>query len=65
MGSPEIVFATGIVLLILGGRSGTALFLRVLFGADNKEGGKGTSTLWGLFITGVIGGLFLVVTSLK
>jgi hypothetical protein len=65
MGSPEIVLATGVVLLILGGSSGTALFLRVLFGADKKEGEKGTSTLWGLFITGVIGGLFLVVTSLK
>jgi len=65
MGSPEIVLATGVVLLTLGGFSGIALFLRVLFGADKKEGEKGTSTLWGLFITGVIGGLFLVVTSSK
>lgn len=63
MGNREILFATGIVLLFLGGFSGVALFLRVLFGADKKEEEKGTSTLWGLFIAGVVGGIILILTT--
>jgi hypothetical protein len=59
MDSASIFRIVGIVLLILGASSGLALFLRAVLNADTKEAEKATSTLWGLFIVGLIGGIVM------
>lgn len=48
----------GILLLILSGLSGVALFFRAVFGA--KDHSDNTPTLWGLFLCGLIFGLIII-----
>ncbi|MCH8032673.1 MAG: hypothetical protein IH950_02800 [Bacteroidetes bacterium] len=57
-----IIRIVGIILLILGGLSGIALFFRAVTGnlsADDTS----TGTLWGLFIIGMIAGLIIVAVT--
>lgn len=58
-----VLLYVGFGLLILGGASGVALFM----GAISREGsifrGPGASTLWGLFLIGLLAGLMLIAAS--
>ena len=51
----------GLGLLLLGGLSGAALFFRAIVGA--KDNSDSTSTLWGLFIVGLVAGIILISVS--
>jgi hypothetical protein len=57
----KIFYLVGLGLLILGGLSGVALFLRAVSTRDKATEEAGRSTLWGLFLIGVVGGVILVV----
>ncbi len=52
----------GIGLLLLAAASGIALFVRAVGRSDK---GPGLSTLWGLFLIGLMAGLMLVAVSEK
>ena len=52
----------GIGLVILGGLSGVVLFFRASAG---KAEGSSASTLWGLFIIGLIAGILLLMVPLR
>ena len=53
----------GIGLVLLGGASGVALFLRAIGSNDKLEQGPGMTTLWGLFLIGLLAGLMLIAAS--
>ena len=53
----------GIGLVLLGGASGVALFLRAIRGNDKLAQGPGMTTLWGLFLIGLLAGLMLIAAS--
>ncbi len=59
---PDVVIfrLIGYGLIILGGASGLALFLRASLGREKISQGPGMSTLWGLFITGLAAGVLLI-----
>jgi hypothetical protein len=65
MATAGVLWIVGIGLIILGGCSGVALFVRAVGGSDLKDGEKATGTLWGLFIVGVLGGLILLAAVSK
>lgn len=56
-----ILSLVGVFLLLLAGGSGVALFLRAVWGAKDQY--DNTSTLWGLFLVGLVAGLILVSIS--
>jgi hypothetical protein len=58
-----ILNLVGIGLVLLGGASGVALFLRSIGSNDNLAQGPGMTTLWGLFLIGLITGLLLISVS--
>jgi len=53
----------GIGLLVLGGALGIALFMRALTKNENLQHGPGVTTLWGLFLIGLLAGLMLIAAS--
>ncbi len=53
----------GIGLVLLGGSSGIALFLRAIGNNDKLAQGPGMTTLWGLFLIGLLAGLMLIAAS--
>jgi len=55
----SILSYVGIGLLLLAAASGVALFVKALAPAKSA-GDDGRSTLWGLFIFGLIAGLILL-----
>ena len=55
----ELLGVVSIGLLVLGGASGVALFLRAVFGKIPREDDTNTQALWALFTIGLIGGLLL------
>lgn len=57
----QIFNIVGIGLISLGGLSGLALFLRAVLTRKKEFEEAGRSTLWGLFLFGVIGGIILIV----
>lgn len=57
----SILGLVGICLLVLAAISGVALFIKATFVVDEKDAGK--STLWGLFVFGLIMGLILIYSS--
>ncbi len=59
----EIIRIAGIALLILGGVSGFALFLRAISGADEEKTKAATGTLWGIFIVGMVGGITILAVT--
>ncbi len=60
MTNREIIRLIGILLLLLGSASGIALFIRALIGRDKAAEGPGMSTLWGLFVVGILAGIIIV-----
>ena len=60
MNTSVIFKYVGLGLLLLGGASGMALFIRAVIGKDSISQGPGIGTLWGLFIIGIIAGLILI-----
>ena len=56
----KIFFMVGVVLLLLGGGSGIALFFRAISGATTRESEGATGVLWGLFLLGIVAGLILI-----
>jgi hypothetical protein len=60
----EIFWYVGVGLLILAGLAGLALFFRaILSDADEKKEEGRRSTLWGLFLVGLIAGLIVLAIS--
>jgi len=55
----ELLGMASIGLVVLGGASGVALFLRAVFGKIPREDDTNTQALWALFTIGLIGGLLL------
>lgn len=55
-----IVLIVGSGLLLLGGGSAVALFVRALRLSDRLGDETNVGTLWGLFLLGVCAGLLLV-----
>jgi hypothetical protein len=62
MTTKSLFFVVGFGLTILGGFAGVALFLRAVRAKEKDPAGQ--STLWGLFLVGIIGGLILLVLSM-
>lgn len=60
-----VLYIVGIGMLLLGGASGVALFLRAIGRNDTLAQGPGVTTLWGLFLIGLVGGLMLIAASSK
>jgi hypothetical protein len=60
-----VLYVVGIGLLLLGGASGIALFVRAIGKNDNLAQGPGMTTLWGLFLIGLLAGLMLIAASAK
>lgn len=60
-----VLYWVGIGLLLLGGASGIALFIRAIGRNDNLAQGPGMTTLWGLFLIGLLAGLMLIAASAK
>jgi hypothetical protein len=58
-----VLYWVGIGLLLLGGASGVALFVRAIGKNDNLAQGPGMTTLWGLFLIGLLAGLMLIAAS--
>ena len=54
-----VFFLVGVGLVILGGVAGVALFLRAL-GSKEEKSSWGVSTLRGLFILCLVGGLIIL-----
>ncbi len=63
LGVNTILYIVGIGLVILGGSSGIALFLRALNKNETLAQGPGMTTLWGLFLIGILAGLMLISVS--
>ncbi len=59
----EIIRCAGIVLLILGSVSGIALLIRAISGTDQDKNTSSTSTLWGIFIVGMLGGIIILAVT--
>lgn len=57
----SILSLVGMFLLLLATGSGLALFFRAIWGAKDQY--DNTSTLWGLFIVGLVAGIILVSVS--
>jgi hypothetical protein len=55
-----IVLVVGAALLLLGGGSGYALFVRALKISDKFGDETNIGTLWGLFVLGLSAGLLLI-----
>ncbi|MBK6799595.1 MAG: hypothetical protein IPL01_05110 [Acidobacteria bacterium] len=60
-----VLYVVGIGLVLLGGASGIALFVRAVARNENLAQGPGMTTLWGLFLIGLIAGLMLIAASAK
>ncbi len=60
--SHHIFYVVGIGLLLLGGASGIALFVRAVIGKEKISEGPGMGTLWGLFVTGILAGIVILAT---
>jgi len=58
-----ILNLVGIGLVLLSGASGIALFLRAIGSNEAQAQGPGMTTLWGLFLIGLITGLLLISVS--
>jgi len=58
-----ILNLVGIGLVLLSGASGVALFLRSITSNGSQAQGPGMTTLWGLFLIGLITGLLLISVS--
>ena len=58
-----ILNLVGIGLVLLSGASGVALFLRSITGNGSQAQGPGMTTLWGMFLIGLITGLLLISVS--
>ncbi len=58
-----VLYIVGIGLLLLGGASGVALFYRAVARNENLAQGPGMTTLWGLFLIGLLAGLMLIAAS--
>ncbi len=58
--SRHIFYVVGVALLVLGGVSAVALFVRAVIGREKISEGPGIGTLWGLFVIGLVGGLVLL-----
>jgi len=58
-----ILNLVGIGLVLLSGASGIALFLRAIGSNETQAQGPGMTTLWGLFLIGLITGLLLISVS--
>lgn len=58
-----ILNLVGIGLVLLSGASGIALFLRAIGSNESQAQGPGMTTLWGLFLIGLITGLLLISVS--
>jgi hypothetical protein len=56
----HIFYIVGVALLVLGGVSAVALFIRAVIGREKISEGPGIGTLWGLFVIGLVGGLVLL-----
>jgi hypothetical protein len=63
LGVNTILYIVGIGLIILGGSAGVALFLRALGKNETLAQGPGMTTLWGLFLIGILAGLMLISVS--
>jgi hypothetical protein len=57
----SILWLIGIGLIVLGGVAGVVLLIKATT-AKGKDEVSGKSTLWGLFVVGLGGGLILVMT---
>lgn len=55
-----ILLIVGVCLLLLGGFSGLALFVRSLKLSDRFGDETNVGTLWGLFLLGIPAGLLLI-----
>ena len=64
-GISVVLYIVGKGMLILGGASGVALFLRAIGKNDSLAQGPGVTTLWGLFLIGLVAGLMLIAASYK
>jgi hypothetical protein len=58
-----VLYIVGVGLLILGGSAGIALFVRAMAKNENMAQGPGMTTLWGLFLIGLVAGLMLIAAS--
>ena len=58
-----VLYVVGIGLLVLGGSAGVALFVRAMARNENLAQGPGMTTLWGLFLIGLVAGLMLIAAS--
>jgi hypothetical protein len=58
--SRHIFYVVGVGLLVLGGLSAIALFVRAVIGREKISEGPGMGTLWGLFVIGMVAGLVLL-----
>ncbi|HKX28341.1 MAG TPA: hypothetical protein VJ302_11635 [Blastocatellia bacterium] len=63
MSIKAVLYIVGTGLLILGGASGIALFVRAVGRNGNQLQGPGVTTLWGLFLIGLVAGLMLIAAS--
>ena len=63
MNNIEIIRGAGIILLILGGVSGVALFFRAISGTDQEKTASATATLWGIFIVGMLAGIIILAVT--
>ncbi len=60
-----VLFVVGVGLLLLAAASGIALFMRAIGKNNNLAQGPGMTTLWGLFLIGLLAGLMLVGVSTR
>jgi hypothetical protein len=58
-----VLYVVGIGLLVLGGSAGVALFVRAMAKNEHLAQGPGMTTLWGLFLIGLVAGLMLIAAS--
>ncbi len=65
LGISIVLYIVGVGMLMLGGASGVALFLRAVSKNDTLSQGPGVTTLWGLFLIGLVGGLMLIAASYR
>jgi hypothetical protein len=63
MRNDEILRLAGVVLLLLGGASGVALFVMAVSSREKVSEKTGTGTLWGLFIIASIVGIILIAAT--
>lgn len=63
MRNNEILRLVGMILLLLGGASGVALFVMAVSGKQKFSEKAGTGTLWGLFIIALLVGIILIAAT--